>query len=223
MTSGFPIKALLFDFGGVISKTLFETHPLTEAALGLVPGTLTWRGPFDPGTDPLWQHMQAEQITEREYWLRRSADVGALLGEQWHDMQTLVKRARGAEPDLIVRPEVSALVDEAKSKGLRLAILSNELDMFYGVALRQRLSLLKSFELIVDATYTGILKPDPRAYQACLDGLGLAPEQCLMIDDQLRNVQGARALGIPTVAFDVMAPEKSCEHIRALCWPAPFL
>jgi len=29
------IKAIIFDFGGVISKTLFETHDLTEIALGL--------------------------------------------------------------------------------------------------------------------------------------------------------------------------------------------
>ena len=48
-------KALVLDFGGVISRTLFETHDLSEAALGLPPGTLTWRGPFDPASDPLWQ------------------------------------------------------------------------------------------------------------------------------------------------------------------------
>jgi putative hydrolase of the HAD superfamily len=211
------IKALVFDFGGVISKTLFETHHLTETALGLKPGTLTWRGPFDPASDDLWQAMQADQITEREYWLKRSAQVGALLGEQWRDMQTLVKRARGADPDRIVRPEVSALVLQAKQNGLRLALLSNELDLFYGEALRQRLTLLREFELIIDATHTEILKPDPRAYQACLDGLDLAPENCLMIDDQLRNVRGAQAIGMPAIEFDVMAPEKSCALIRAQC------
>ena len=48
-----PDRALILDFGGVISRTLFETHDLTEAALGLPSGTLTWRGPFDPATDPL--------------------------------------------------------------------------------------------------------------------------------------------------------------------------
>ena len=48
-------KALVLDFGGVISRTLFETHSLTEHALGLPAGTLTWRGPFDPESDPLWR------------------------------------------------------------------------------------------------------------------------------------------------------------------------
>ena len=49
--------ALVLDFGGVISRTLFETHRETEVALGLPPDTLTWRGPFEPETDPLWQSM----------------------------------------------------------------------------------------------------------------------------------------------------------------------
>ena len=39
-------NALVLDFGGVISRMLFETHDLTEQALGLAPGTLTWRGPY---------------------------------------------------------------------------------------------------------------------------------------------------------------------------------
>lgn len=45
-------RALILDFGGVISRTLFETHDETERALGLPAGTLTWRGPFEPPSDP---------------------------------------------------------------------------------------------------------------------------------------------------------------------------
>jgi putative hydrolase of the HAD superfamily len=213
-TESGAIKALIFDFGGVISQTLFETHDATEDALGLAPGTLTWRGPFAPESDPLWQRMQADEISERDYWLGRSQEVGRLLGEDWSDMKTLVQRARGAEPDRIVRPQVAQLVHEARAKGLRLAILSNELDMFYGSELRQKLSLLNQFELIVDATHTGILKPDPRAYQACLEGLRLGAAQCLMIDDQDRNIRGAQALGLPCVLFNVLDPGHSCEQVR---------
>ena len=88
-------QALVLDFGGVISRTLFETHDLSEAALGLPPGTLTWRGPFAPETDALWQAMQADHITEREYWMARTQSVGRLVGEDWNDMQTFVQRARG--------------------------------------------------------------------------------------------------------------------------------
>jgi putative hydrolase of the HAD superfamily len=209
-------RALILDFGGVISRTLFETHDETERALGLAPGTLTWRGPFDPPTDPLWQAMQRGELSERDYWLQRSREVGTLLGETWGAMETLVQRARGAEPERIVRPETAALVRQAQAAGIRLAILSNELDLFYGRGLRERLPLLEAFEHISDATYTGVLKPDPQAYLGCLQALGLQAGEAVFVDDQPRNVDGARRLGIPTVAFDVTRPEASCEEGRQL-------
>lgn len=108
-------KALILDFGGVISRTLFETHDLSEAALGLPPGTLTWKGPFDPENDPLWQAMQANEISERDYWMTRTREVGHLLGEDWQEMQTLVQRTRGADVEAVIRPEASVAISQANS------------------------------------------------------------------------------------------------------------
>ncbi len=207
-------KALVLDFGGVISRTLFETHDLSEAALGLPPGTLTWRGPFAPETDALWQAMQADHITEREYWMARTRSVGELVGEEWHDMQTFVQRARGADVQAVIRPEAVAAVHQAKAAGCKLAVLSNELDLFYGTRFRERLPLLQLFDVIIDATYTGILKPDRRAYEMCTDALDVAPADCVFVDDQSRNVLGAMKLGWQTVQFDVTHPADS--YRRAL-------
>lgn len=199
-------QALVLDFGGVISRTLFETHELTERALGLAPGTLTWRGPFDPAGDALWRRMQAGEISERDYWLARTREVGLLVGEEWSRMEQFVVRARGADPAAVIRPEAIAAVQAAAAAGRRLAILSNELDLFYGADFRRKLPLLEHFELIVDATYSGVLKPDPRAYAAVCSGLGLAPGGCVFVDDQARNVEGAQRAGMQAVHFDVRAP-----------------
>lgn len=199
-------RALILDFGGVISRTLFETHAITEQALGLSPGTLTWRGPFDPTNDALWRDMQADLISERDYWLARTREVGALLGERWDTMETFVQRARGADVAAVIRPEAVAAIEAAAAAGCKLAVLSNELDLFYGAGFRDRLPLLQRFDVIVDATHTGILKPDARAYRACLDQLGLPAADCVFVDDQLRNVRGALAVGLPTVHFNVMQP-----------------
>jgi putative hydrolase of the HAD superfamily len=209
------MRGLILDFGGVISRTLFETHGATEAALGLPAGTLTWRGPFDPASDPLWRSMQAGQITEREYWLQRTREVGRLLGEDWDRMETLVQRARGAEPDAVLRPETAALMRDAKAAGIQLAILSNELDLFYGQALRQRMGLLKDVGVICDATYTGILKPDARAYAQCLAEMGLRADEAVFVDDQQRNIDGGLAAGLSCVTFDVTQPLQSCAMARA--------
>lgn len=212
-------RGLILDFGGVISRTLFETHADTEAALGLPAGTLTWRGPFATGEggdrDPLWEAMQRNELSERAYWLQRTREVGALLGEDWQHMETLVQRARGADPDRVIRPETVALIEAARAAGCHLAILSNELDLFYGAALRQRVACLRHFDAIVDATYTGILKPDPAAYSAALDALHLRAADCVFVDDQARNVDGARAVGLPTVWFDVRHPAASCAEAAA--------
>jgi putative hydrolase of the HAD superfamily len=159
-----PAQALVLDFGGVISKTLFETHHLTETALGLAPDTLHWLGPFAPETDPLWMSMQRGEVSERDYWLIRSREVGRLVGEDWYDMETFVRRARGTDPEAVIRPEADRAIRMVADAGFQLAILSNELDLFYGASFRKVLPMLGRFQTIVDATYTKILKPDPRAY-----------------------------------------------------------
>ncbi|WP_306143309.1 HAD-IA family hydrolase [Roseibium sp. MMSF_3412] len=202
-------EALVLDFGGVVTRTLFETHDLTEKALGLPGGTLTWKGPFDPQTDPLWQSMQADDISERDYWSKRTEDVARLTGRPWTEMSDFVKAARGAEPEAVMRPEALAAIDCARKAGKKLAILSNELDLFYGADFREKLPFLKDFDVIVDATYTKILKPDPRAYALCLKELDLPAPACVFVDDQLRNIAGADAAGMQTVHFDVLDPAAS--------------
>ena len=124
--------ALVLDFGGVISRTLFETHDLTEQALGLPEGTLQWQGPFDATNDSMWQAMQNDEISERDYWLTRAKEVGELVGENWTTMQQFVQASRGNDVMAVIRPEFLPTIETAKQAGYRLAIMSNELDMFYG-------------------------------------------------------------------------------------------
>lgn len=207
-------QALVLDFGGVISRTMFETHPITEQALGLAPGSLTWRGPFDPGSDPLWVDMQENRITERDYWRMRVAEISGLFGERW-EMSDFVRRARGDDPMTTMRPEAVRTIEAAVTAGKRLAILSNELDLFYGQGFTKRFPLLSDFEVVIDATYTGILKPDPRAYQLCLDALKLPADRCVFVDDQRRNIDGAERVGMSAVHFDVREPKKSYAEVLA--------
>lgn len=202
-------KALVLDFGGVISRTMFETHALTEAALGLPAGTLTWCGPFSHGSDTLWTDMQSGVISERDYWMIRTRETGALLGQTWTRMEQFVQAARGSEPKEIIRPEFHTAFNIARQNGCKLGILSNELDLFYGADFRTKLPFLAAFDAIIDATYTNILKPDPRAYHAICEALDFAPADCVFVDDQLKNIRGGDAVGMITVHFDVTNPRKS--------------
>ena len=210
------IKSIIFDFGGVISKTLFETHDLTEEALGLLPNTLKWRGPFDPDSDSLWRSMQNNEISERDYWRVRTDEVSTLVKKDWKEISDFVNAARGTKPLDIIRPEAMQIIDFALKKNLKLAILSNELDLFYGKDFRNKLPFLKSFETIHDATYTKILKPDPRSYNSCLQELGLSADQCIFIDDQPKNISGAQLVGLNAIHFDVVRPKESFSTVLNL-------
>ena len=109
--------------------------------------------------------------------------------------------------------EFLEVIVTAKLKGVRLAILSNELDLFYGSEFREKLSFLEDFEVIHDATYTKILKPTPDAYISCLRDLNLRARDCLFIDDQKRNIDGAKNIGLSTIHFNVIEPRASYKEV----------
>ena len=196
-------KALLLDFGSVISVSVFERHRETERILGLPEGTLDWMGPIDPSTDALWRAMQNDEITERDYWARRAAELGEHVGEPGWDVLTMLHRVRQTDPNAVVRPQVYRMIRIARARGIKVGILSNELELFYGKEFLNRMDVLADMTVIIDATHTGILKPDPRAYEQAVQGLGLEPREILFVDDQFRNIAGAVRAGLQTQYFDL--------------------
>jgi len=196
-------RALLLDYGGVISISAFERHAQTERILQLAPGSLTWLGPLDPTTDPLWASMLRDEITEREYWAFRANEVGLAAGEPGWDMLTMAKRLRGADPNTVIRPEMQRLVQRARASGIRVGVLSNEFELFTGKGMAERIDVLRDMDAFVDATHTKILKPDPRAYGLAVEALKCPPREVLFVDDQFRNVAGAVRAGLQAQFFDL--------------------
>jgi putative hydrolase of the HAD superfamily len=196
-------RGLLLDVGSGISVSVFERHVESVAILGLRAGCLGWRGPSAPETAALWQAMQREEITEREYWARRAAELGAAVGEPGWDVQTMMRRARHTDPAAAVRPEMRQLIAAARARGIRLGILSNELELFYGAEFLRRMDVLEQFDIVVDATHTGVLKPDPRAYTQAVEQMRLAAGDILFVDDQFRNIAGAAKAGMQTQHFEL--------------------
>lgn len=202
------MRHLLLDFGGVVLLTPFELRARAEASLGLPPGTLSWAGPFDPSTDALWRDLQAGRCTERAYWAGRAAE---------HDLDTRGFMRHFYEPggDHLLRAEVVALAAEVHEAGARVGILTNDLGAFHGPAWVRSIPFLSGVDALVDASVTGILKPDPRAFHAALDALGAATSEVVFVDDQPVNVDGARQVGVHAIWFDVTDPAGSVSRARA--------
>jgi putative hydrolase of the HAD superfamily len=200
------MQALLLDFGSVISVSLFEQRRQIEQKLGLAGGVLSWSGPFDMATDPLWAAMQRDELTERDYWGTRAREIGELVGEQNWTMLELFDHVRNDNYDEVIRPAMYKAMDFCKKNKIKIGILSNELELFYGKKWLDGLTLMSEMACFIDASTTNILKPDPRAYQLAIDALGVQPENIVFLDDQMRNVIGANQVGIVGIHFDITQP-----------------
>ena len=202
-------RVLLLDFGAVISKSLFETVGDIERCFALDTNSLKWSGPLksDPlneGQDELWMRMRSGAISERQYWYTRAEELSAMTGEELR-IQDIVRRSRPVIDD-VCRPEALHAVEASKRAGVRVAIMTNELLLFYGEKRVLASRLLSRMDHIFDASYTNILKPNPRAYAMVVAGLGVKAEDIVFVDDQIANVDGGREAGFCSIHLDLTKP-----------------
>ena len=203
------MKDLLLDFGGVLLLTPFERRAEAERSLGMEAGALSWAGPFDPPSDPLWQQWQAGEVAERDYWAIRAASYG---------LETQAFMAGFFEPggDHLVRTEMWDLVRSYQRSGGRVAILTNDLRAFHGTEWLESITVLDEIDILIDASITKVLKPDPRAYEAALTALGDPdPASVVFVDDQQNNLRGAKASGMVPVFFDPADVPGSIARVQA--------
>lgn len=96
-------------------------------------------------------------------------------------------------------PGAEALLRDLKARGLRVGVLSNTLP-----SLRESLAhhgLASHVDAFFASCALGVAKPDPRAFLLALEGLELAPEETLYLDDDPENVEAARRLGLRAEAY----------------------
>lgn len=91
------------------------------------------------------------------------------------------------------------LVDDLKSKGITVMLLTNVSSQFAEV-LEQK-GHYAPFELKVLSFEVGSWKPEAKIYQNALEKAGVKPNEAVFIDDQKENVDAAEALGIRGILF----------------------
>jgi putative hydrolase of the HAD superfamily len=90
----------------------------------------------------------------------------------------------------------------------RLGIVSN----FYGNldTICEDLGIREFFDCIVDSSCEGVVKPDPRIFQAALDRIGAGPEETVFVgDNPHRDMEGAKGVGMPHIWLAGKAPAQS--------------
>jgi epoxide hydrolase-like predicted phosphatase len=184
------IKALIFDFGGVLIRTESQ-EPRRRLArrLGLSPEEL-YSIVFDNEATRL---VELGRMSSRERWARVAPALGLNTA---------------AECRAVIREFFSAdvldsrLVDHIRRwhGPYKTALLSNFSD---GLAelVESQLGLGDCFDTIIVSAVVGMRKPDPAIYRLALDRLQVAPHEAIFIDDMQMNVEGAASVGIRAIQF----------------------
>ena len=211
---------LLLDIGGVVHSTgvrlvgrLAEREPAMRPVIEEIGGIASDR-------DELWQRMLRRQVSEREYWAQRAAEFGAAVGETW-DTRAMMRRFYELPEQEWLCAATIELMADTKAAGLRLGALTNDMTAFHGPEWVARQEHLKLFDVIVDASLTGVMKPDPRAFHGGAEALGLPPEQIVFLDDMPWNVDGARQAGMTAVRVPWDGPGPAIDTARKLLGLGP--
>lgn len=187
------IEAVVFDLGGVlidwdpryVYRQMFADPGDMEAFLGSV-CTSDWHRAHDLGAD-----------------IRQSCEQLALRYPEHRDM-IMVWAERGEEMVAGQFDDTVELLSELKASGMPCYALSNmEPDAF--AVRRARFGFMQWFDAHVISGLEGVAKPDRRIFEILLHRHGLRPQATVFIDDQARNVDAARDLGLVAVHFSTAA------------------
>lgn len=89
-------------------------------------------------------------------------------------------------------PEVKGTLDFLRKSGCRLAIGSSSKNAGF---ILERIGLDGYFDAVVDGNQISHAKPDPEVFRCAARRLGLAPENCLVVEDALVGIEAAVRAG----------------------------
>jgi epoxide hydrolase-like predicted phosphatase len=183
-------KGIIFDFGGVFTKTGPRARLLRhcEEQLGLPRETLLnllFSGEH-------WWATSTGKISSEEYWHQVTDSLGGSVPAALEPFKDNPFAYEALNRRMIT-------LARRLHRRYKIALLSNATPYLDVLLAQQRLTDI--FDVVVNSARVGMRKPDPAIYRLTLSLLGLEPAQCLFVDDKERNTQVAEALGMAAIPF----------------------
>lgn len=197
-------RTVVFDLGGVLidwnPRHLYRTLIPDERAMEEFLGTIC-TGPWN----------------ERQDAGRTIAAAEAELLEKHPQHEDLIRAYYRGFDRMLAGPidGTVAILGELDARGVPLYALTNwSRETFHHA--RRRFDFLTRFRGIVVSGELGMMKPDARIFRHLTETHGLAPAECVFIDDSPKNVAGAAAAGLHTIHFTGPDALRSALHAYGL-------
>ncbi len=190
-----PLRAVVSDFGGVLTSPLLEGFARVQADTGVAPRAFGEALVRAGEPNPLFA-VEVGAITEAEFLATLERELAVILGREV-SLHGFAERYMGA---LDANDALFAYYRALHARGIRFALCTNNVRE-WEPHWRAKLPIDELFETVVDSAFVGVRKPDPAIYAIVLERLGLAAAECAFVDDIERNVEAAAALGFAAVHF----------------------
>ena len=199
------MRAVLWDFGGVILSSPFEAFAAYEREQGLPEGFLRRLNATNPDTNA-WARLERSEVDLQgfaELYEAEAAEAGHRI-----DAGAVLALLSGE-----VRPAMVQALRRIKEEGLAQACLTN--NVAGTEAVRPDVAeVMGLFDAVLESSKLGVRKPDPAFYDLALETVGVAPTEAVFLDDLGINLKPARALGIRTIK--VVDPDQALAELEAV-------
>jgi putative hydrolase of the HAD superfamily len=184
------VRAVLWDFGGVILSSPFEAFASYEREHGLPEGFLRQLNATNPDTNA-WARLERSEVDLGGFAELYEAEAAA-AGHRI-DAEAVLALLSGE-----LRPAMVQALRRIRGEGLVQACLTNNVAGMESV--RPELGeVMEIFDAVLESSKLGVRKPDPRFYDLALEAVDVQPTEAVFLDDLGINLKPARALGITTI------------------------
>jgi putative hydrolase of the HAD superfamily len=201
-----PIRAIISDFGGVLTNPLWEAFAAWNERVGADPGVLgaaLQKAGEERGDHPLYL-LERGEITEGEFTAMVQAQLPAEIRLDGFS-EIYFAHLHPNEPMI-------DLMRSLRGRGFRMAMLTNNVREWEPLW-RAKLPVDEIFEVVVDSAFVGMRKPDREIYELTLERLGdVRAEECVFVDDLDVNCAMASELGMTPVHY--VSPEQTIADVE---------
>ncbi len=206
------IKAILWDFGGVLTTSPFEAFNRYETDHGMPKDFIRGINATNPDHNA-WAQFESSTIGIEEFDAKFAAESAA-QGYRIQGRQVV---------DLLsghLRPRMVETLKRCKAN-FQVACITNNVKSGAGPGMarnaeraEQMAAVMELFDVVVESSVEGIRKPNPRIYELTCQRLGVAPSAVVFLDDLGVNLKPARALGMHTIK--VLSETQAIEDLSAV-------
>jgi len=184
-----PIRAVIFDYGGVLVRIADESPRQRLADRYGVRLDTIYRLLFDSDSARL---AALGEITTAKHW----QTIATLLKVPMPELPEFIHQFWSADA---LDMDLMAYIRRLRP-GYKVGLLSNAFDDLR-LMLVERWKIAADFDNLIISAEVGLVKPDARIYHLAVERLGVAADAAVFLDDVQQNMEGARAAGLQAIWF----------------------